>query len=826
MKFIKKFLIILICLITIFTFFINSNDVQATYSGQLDTYDQVITDMRAVWVSTVYNIDIEPQTGTTEKDINDWKENYLKILDDAVANNLNTIVFQVRPANDAFYPSKYNPWSKYLAGYGVDPGWDPLAWMIEVTHERGLDYHAWLNPYRASTEKPTTIVESNKIKDVDIDNLNSIKDEVFGAMKEKSPNVDNPALTTGDKLYYNVVMGTEDLFVLNPASSDVINHIVNTINEIIENYDIDGIHFDDYFYPSTKSYGGTNSAYKGYTYSCEPWVDLKDYKAYVENVGDDALSIYDWRRENVNTLIKSISDLIRTKNENKKVKCAFGISPAARWAPTVEACSSAKERGAEGGMSGSCYNYYSYSDLYADTYGWAIKEWVDYICPQNYTNLKGDYDEIVKWWSNALQGSKTKLYMGTALYQCSTTWGRGITEIYDQIRYNSQFINNVSGYFLFSYRNLERTNDKVKPSMSAIVNYAWKYKTLTPLYGYYTYEKEVTSITTPKKLTVNDSDVSVVVNKNEGAKAYAIYAVDEAETVTLDSFTIDRLKALELSENDALEFKKEEGKKYFLVTYDQDNTLYPEFYELQLDNELPTVSIKTNKTAYGYDETIDIDVEITDPDSEEFVISISYASNGSTYNKKIVENEIITDHFYQTTMNTGNISTQNGTFKVEVKDVMGTVYATTSVVIMSAAPTVSIKNVEDIEYETLREIEINVDDDTDNLIEIKVYKAMENGEYILWIEENIKKGQLVLNYIADEIGDFTIKVVVKDSDLQVAEAISNKFKVYEVKEEPIEPTTPFEPAQKEGCNCKKNLGLALSSIVILLGMIVIIRKEL
>ena len=121
----------------------------------LKPYTPEMVEMRAVWVATVSNIDFKKQSGTSEADINDWKARYIKVLDNAEAKNLNTIIFQIRPNNDAFYPSKYNPWSEYLVGYGVDPGWDPLEWMLEVTHARGMEFHAWLNPYRTSTSALT-----------------------------------------------------------------------------------------------------------------------------------------------------------------------------------------------------------------------------------------------------------------------------------------------------------------------------------------------------------------------------------------------------------------------------------------------------------------------------------------------------------------------------------------------------------------------------------------------------------------------------------------------------------------------------------------------
>lgn len=145
LKFITVTLTILLSLLNISTI------VFGWTPPKIKEYEEATEELRAVWVCTVGNMDIEKQMGSSSSAIEEWKQNYLTILENSKNNGMNTIIFQVRPCNDAFYPSKYNPWSQYLVGFGIDPGWDPLAWMIEVTHNEGMEYHAWLNPYRAST---------------------------------------------------------------------------------------------------------------------------------------------------------------------------------------------------------------------------------------------------------------------------------------------------------------------------------------------------------------------------------------------------------------------------------------------------------------------------------------------------------------------------------------------------------------------------------------------------------------------------------------------------------------------------------------------------
>lgn len=159
----KKIVLFSIFLLTISTLLIvkSKNVIAYTGADKLKNYQQVDTEFRGVWVATVYNLDMKKQKGTNAEAINEWKNRYLTILDTAKANNLNAIIFQIRPCNDAFYPSEYNPWSEYLCGYGVNPGWDPLEWMIEATHEYGLEYHAWLNPYRATVSSNVSIIEKS-----------------------------------------------------------------------------------------------------------------------------------------------------------------------------------------------------------------------------------------------------------------------------------------------------------------------------------------------------------------------------------------------------------------------------------------------------------------------------------------------------------------------------------------------------------------------------------------------------------------------------------------------------------------------------------------
>lgn len=781
-------------------------------------YTQKESDMRAVWVATVSNLNIGAQIGKGEKAINNWKKNYLEILDNAEANNLNTIIFQIRPANDAFYPSKYNPWSKYLCPDGSDPGWDPVAWMIEVTHERGLEYHAWLNPYRASVStlgksitKEDSVTGSRGVIDYDIDEYNKYKENYFADLREANPSISNPVLQTGSALYHDVLFGTEGKLILNPASENVQEHIKNTIEEIVDNYEIDGIHFDDYFYPATSTYKGNNAEYKGYTFSCEPSVDLSDYKAYLNETVTDALSIYDWRRENVNTLIKGLGELIREKNQTKKVKCAFGISPAARWAPTKEVCSSSPERGAEGGMSGGCYNYYSYSDLYADTYKWAKEEWIDYIVPQNYTNLDGDYSNITKWWYNALKGSKTKLYIGTALYQVSDKWSSNKqSEIYFQIRVNETKKYYVDGYVLFSYSSLLTSDGK--NAMNPICRFVWKTDALTPLYEHYEYEKLVKEASSIKSITTTNNSISAEFTSVENAKGYGLFKFGKEETINFD---VEHRIDLKLNNSTPFTFTKEDGYKYILVTYDNDNTIYSNYTVLDLDSKEPTVNVEIDKATYQPADKVNVKVTITDEDSTSFKVKVQYIDG--TFKHKETSQNITDKNEVIINYELPKMTSETGFLLVTVEDEFNSVETQKQLVIANDLPKVTITMTDTFYYGDLVNVNVKVEDDSKELT-YQILLSYENDRFMYLIgegkvtpsnKEALFSGEFTSNTLSNEA---KIKVIVNDGEHNVEEIFA--FKVLEKQEE----------SSKSGCSCKADsvifeiltLTMMTSTVVLLL----------
>ena len=277
-------------------------------------------EFRAVWISYLEYMNYG-KNGFTEAT---FKSAIDKMFDKVVDMNMNAVVVHVRPFGDAMYDSKYFPWSKYASGtQGKDPGFDPLEYMVKAAHERGLEIHAWLNPYRVTTASTdyTKLSKDNPARvwhdDKDITN-------------------DLIVLSYAGNLYYN------------PASKEVQTLITNGVKEIVQNYDIDGIHFDDYFYPSLGSSYASN-------------FDATEYKTYVAECKKNnktALSIADWRRNNVNTLVKGIYSAIKKIDSSVQ----FGISP--------------------GGFYDSLTSNLGY---YVDYKTWLSSDkYIDYICPQIY----------------------------------------------------------------------------------------------------------------------------------------------------------------------------------------------------------------------------------------------------------------------------------------------------------------------------------------------------------------------------------------------------------------------------------------------------------
>ena len=343
-------------------------------------------DMRAVWVSTVYNMDY-PSVGSRNNP-EKQKEEYIQLLDRLQELGINTVFVQVRPKADALYKSSINPWSDVLTGtQGKDPGYDPMAFMIEETHKRGMEFHAWLNPYRVTTSGT---------------NIN--------ALAQNHPARLNPnwVISYDNRLYYN------------PALPEVQQHIADTVAEIVTKYDVDGIHFDDYFYPS-------------------------NYPLPAGEGKDGAVA--NSRRQDINQMVQKVYQTIKKIDSSVD----FGISPIGIWKNQSSDPQGSLTSGGEG--------YYS---VFADAKAWIENEWIDYIIPQIYWEIghaKADYATLVEWWANAVRGTNVKLYIGQGIYKDEIA-----STITKNLSVNRKYFN-VKGNAYFSLRDLLANRQGVAESI-------------------------------------------------------------------------------------------------------------------------------------------------------------------------------------------------------------------------------------------------------------------------------------------------------------------------------------------------------------------------
>jgi uncharacterized lipoprotein YddW (UPF0748 family) len=314
--------------------------------------------LRGMWIATVVNIDWPSKPGLSA---DEQKRELVSLYDTAVERGYNTIVLQVRPTADAFWPSEHEPWSKYLTGtQGKDPGYDPLGFAIEEAHARDLRIHGWFNPHRVSM-------------DTDLDAL--VRDHPARLHPDW-------VVAYGPKLYYN------------PGIPAVTEFNIAAIMDAVTRYDLDGVHFDDYFYP--------------YPVGTQEFPDDDTYATYGADFDDKA----EWRRDNINRLVKGLVAAIH----EAKPHVQFGVSPFAVWRNiATDPLGSDTTAGAE------CYD-----DLYADTRRWLREEWIDYLCPQIYWAegfAPADYDVLVDWWARQVResGSHTRLYIGQATYKIGTS---------------------------------------------------------------------------------------------------------------------------------------------------------------------------------------------------------------------------------------------------------------------------------------------------------------------------------------------------------------------------------------------------------------------
>jgi len=356
------------------------------------------TEFRGFWVATVVNIDW-PKNGNDA--IKKQKSDFLEILDFYQNLNFNAAIVQVRTAGDAFYESKFAPWSRFLTGEeGKAPNLEEslLEWMINETHKRGMEFHAWLNPYRATFDLKTEILSP---------------EHDFNTYPEWM-------LKYGKKYYYD------------PGLPEVQKKMVSIIDEVVTNFDVDAIHFDDYFYP--------------YTIKDEVFKDSISFY----NCGLPDQNLEDWRRSNIDSLVKKSYKIIK----ERKPWVQFGVSPFGVW----------KNKSTDPRGSDTKAGQTTYENLYADPLLWMEKGWLDYLIPQVYWSMElpvASHRKIVDWWSRNSQN--TNLYIGNGPYKIRTNsdkaWDKK-RELPNQISYAREK-NTIFGNAFFSAKSLMKNNQDV-----------------------------------------------------------------------------------------------------------------------------------------------------------------------------------------------------------------------------------------------------------------------------------------------------------------------------------------------------------------------------
>ena len=403
------------------------NDEVITYKGSLvgveiPTEYEDKSGMRACWVSSFIN-SYKPSSNKEE-----MIEELSFVLDTMESFNMNCVIFHIRTHNNAFYKTNLAPIKQEYGTYETFEEWDYLTWFIAECHKRGIEFHAWLNPYR-----------------IDLSGLgsNATTEDIASRFKDYPL---NPA-SKAENILMTYNSETNQGSILNPAKDEVINYLVDVCLEIIENYDVDGIHFDDYFYHRLSE--DKNVLHDADQVDYELYIDSHD-TAYKKDDEEDKLS---WRRDNVNRLVKAIHDSIVKYNKENNRNVVFGISPTGIYRSgdgSVESGSLTS--------GGGHYNKYTL----CDSVYWIKNGYVDYIMPQCYTSFNNpDYafHEITTWWNKVVEGTSVKLYIGMSISKAVNntyeySWRTEEKELINQILY-LQTLDNVEGVCFFSFTSLK-----------------------------------------------------------------------------------------------------------------------------------------------------------------------------------------------------------------------------------------------------------------------------------------------------------------------------------------------------------------------------------
>ena len=425
-------------------------------------------EMRAVWIATIANIDWPSSSGLSSEQ---QQKEFLELLDLCKAYNMNTVVFQIRPASDAFYASEFEPWSQWLTGKqgkSPDPFYDPLKFASTECHKRGIDLHVWINPYRAVSD-----VNSNRTSPAHISNVHPEWFITYGKTK-----------------------------IFDPGLPETRNYVTKIVGDIVRRYDIDAIHMDDYFYP--------------YRIAGVEFPDDRSFKDYPR--GYSASQRDDWRRHNVDMIIQQLHDSIKSI----KPWVEFGISPFGVWRNAQKDPAGSKTKAGQT----------NYDDLFADIVKWEQNQWIDYVTPQIYWEIGkeiADYKIIADWWSHNTYG--TQLFIGHGLYKLDPeakekSW-QSSNEIINQVKLNRKH-STISGSIFYSAKFLRKNPLEVHQRLQERY---YRYPALTPANERIT--PLIPKDPGNALIKVSDERLQFSWEKGENTKSFVIYQFSRFQRINI-----------------------------------------------------------------------------------------------------------------------------------------------------------------------------------------------------------------------------------------------------------------------------------------------------
>ncbi len=425
-------------------------------------------EMRAVWIATIANIDW-PSSSALSTD--QQQKEFLELLDLCKSYNMNTVVFQIRPASDAFYASEFEPWSQWLTGKqgkSPDPFYDPLQFASTECHKRGIDLHVWINPYRAVSD-----VNSNRTSPAHISNVHPEWFITYGKTK-----------------------------IFDPGLPQTRNYVAKIVSDIVRRYDIDAVHMDDYFYP--------------YRIAGVEFPDDKSFRDFPNGYSEGQRD--DWRRHNVDIIIQQLHDSIKSI----KPWVEFGISPFGVWRNAQKDPTGSKTKAGQT----------NYDDLFADIVKWEQNQWIDYVTPQVYWEIGkeiADYKIISDWWSHNSYG--TQLFIGHGLYKLDPeakdkSW-QNADEIINQVKLNRKH-STISGSMFYSAKFLRKNPLEVHQKLQERY---YRYPALTPANDRIT--PLIPKDPVNALIKISDGRLKFSWDKGENTKSFVIYQFSRFQRINI-----------------------------------------------------------------------------------------------------------------------------------------------------------------------------------------------------------------------------------------------------------------------------------------------------